>query len=126
MSADNRITLVLRPREGETLDSLQFYAQLGAPVSVGRALGVIAALCEGDAIEQLLDTGLCANIEDHMRAAADARRYRWLRDVAWDTPRQDLALRDRHQNMLSDSDLDAEIDRAMQAYPCVTAQEPQT
>ncbi|KPB94873.1 hypothetical protein [Pseudomonas syringae group genomosp. 3] len=125
MSADNRITLVLRPREGETLDGLQFYSKIGAPVSVGRALGVIASVSEGNAVEQLLDTGLCANIEDHMRAAADARRYRWLREVAWDTPRQDLALRDRHQNMLIDSDLDAEIDRAMQAYPCVTEQEKQ-
>lgn len=55
MSANSRITLVLRPREGETLDGLQFYAQLGAPVSVGRALGVISSIYEGDAVNGLLD-----------------------------------------------------------------------
>lgn len=216
MSANSRITLVLRPREGETLDGLQFYAQLGAPVSVGRALGVISSIYEGDAVNGLLDleeghspdlrqlighvpglylqvsnevrqealndgddeaeaeykagqalrvlmmfkqriekqlkpdllsaTRGCANqisetgenvnrtaeessvvarcaCAEHLNAAADARRYRWLRDVAWDTPRQDLALRDRHQNMLADSELDTEIDRAMQAYPRVWGQE---
>ncbi|MBD1598618.1 carbon storage regulator [Pseudomonas typographi] len=57
------------------------------------------------------------DIDEHIRLAADARRYRWLRDVAWDTTRQDLALRDRHQNMLIEDELDAEIDRAMAAYP---------
>ncbi|MEE5136171.1 hypothetical protein V2J83_11725 [Pseudomonas alliivorans] len=216
MQSDNRITLVLRPRDGETLDDLQFYAQLGAPVSVGRALGVISSVSEGDAVNRLLDmeedhtpslrrlidhvpelylsvsdeikqqamrdgddeteaeekagqalrmlvifkqrlermlepdllsvdTGRINQISEtgenvnrtaeqssvvarracaeHLNAAADARRYRWLRDVAWDTPRQDLALRDRHQNMLADSELDTEIDRAMQAYPCVVTQE---
>ncbi|AAO57405.1 hypothetical protein [Pseudomonas syringae group genomosp. 3] len=222
MSADNRITLVLRPREGETLDGLQFYSTLGAPVSVGRALGVISSVYEGDAVNGLLDMeedhtpslrrlidqvpGLylqvsnevkrealndgddeaeaeykagqalrvlmmfkqrleramepdlltthapgslitenpaiaktveninrtaeessivarCACADEHLNAASDARRYRWLRDVAWDTPRQDLALRDRHQNMLADSELDAEIDRAMQAYPRAWGQE---
>ncbi|QHF02413.1 hypothetical protein N015_08310 [Pseudomonas asturiensis] len=66
------------------------------------------------------------NINDPVLSAADARRYRWLRDVALDTPRQDLALRDRHQNVLTDSDLDAEIDRAMQAYPRAWGQERQS
>ncbi|TES74080.1 hypothetical protein [Pseudomonas syringae group genomosp. 3] len=206
MQVKNRITVVLRPREGETLDGLQFYAQLGAPVSVGRVLGVICSVYEGDAVNGLLDLdevhspslrrlidhvpGLylqvsnevkqgalnegddeaeaeykagqalrvlmmfkqrleramepdlltthapgslitenpaiaktVENIDDPMLSAPYARRYRWLRDVAWDTPRQDLALRDRHQNMLADSELDAEIDRAMQAYPRAWGQE---
>ncbi|MEA9994290.1 hypothetical protein QN382_19050 [Pseudomonas sp. 10B1] len=52
----NRITVVLRPREGETLEGLQLYARLGAPVSVGRALGVIASLSRGDAVEHALES----------------------------------------------------------------------
>jgi hypothetical protein len=52
MSATNRITLVLRPNEGATLEDLQQYAKLGMPVRVGRALGVIASASEGDAIER--------------------------------------------------------------------------
>jgi len=64
------------------------------------------------------------NIDEHVRMAADARRYRWLRDVAFDTPRQDLVPRDRHQNMLIEQDLDSEIDRAMKAYSSELEAEP--
>jgi hypothetical protein len=52
MSATNRITLVLRPNEGATLEDLQQYAKLGMPVGVGRALGVIAGAAEGDVMER--------------------------------------------------------------------------
>lgn len=52
MSATNRITLVLRPNEGATLEDLQQYVKLGMPVGIGRALGVIASASEGDAIER--------------------------------------------------------------------------
>ena len=52
MSATNRITLVLRPNEGASLEDLQQYAKLGMPVGVGRALGVITSTSEGDAVER--------------------------------------------------------------------------
>lgn len=52
MSATNRITLVLRPNEGASLEDLQQYAKLGMPVGVGRALGVITSASEGDAAER--------------------------------------------------------------------------
>jgi hypothetical protein len=52
MSATNRITLVLRPNDGATLEDLQQYAKLGMPVGVGRALGVITSASEGDAVER--------------------------------------------------------------------------
>ncbi|NWC24040.1 hypothetical protein HX787_20410 [Pseudomonas tolaasii] len=57
------------------------------------------------------------NIDDHVRLVADAGRYRWLRDVAFDTPRQDLVPRDKSGNMLIEQDLDSEIDLAMKAHP---------
>ena len=47
-----RVTIALRPREGQSLDRLQFYARLGAPVSVGQALGIIVSLSQGDAVER--------------------------------------------------------------------------
>jgi hypothetical protein len=47
-----RVTLVLRPHVGFKLQELQRYARLGAPVSVGRALGVIASLSQDDAVER--------------------------------------------------------------------------
>lgn len=68
--------------------------------------------------------GPAFNIDDHVRMDADARRYRWLRDVAFDTPRQDLVPRDRHQNLLIEKDLDSEIDCAMHAYPGDQKAEP--
>ncbi|MFK3973737.1 hypothetical protein ACI2KS_23780 [Pseudomonas sp. NPDC087358] len=52
MSAADRITLVLRPHTGTTLEDLQQYAKLGMPVGVGRSLGVIAGASEGDVVER--------------------------------------------------------------------------
>ncbi|VVO24457.1 hypothetical protein [Pseudomonas fluorescens] len=209
----DRISIVLRPADGQTLEQITPFVQLGAHVSIGRGLAVIAGAsdedlqlvlgqerderqmqaelqqaalgapahlaahakemfdllnrinvkCGGldavlshggepseqmwdesreamDAIWDLLDKVQSAasvdtdhanriarggenvspeaefSIDDHIRMAADARRYRWLRDVAFDTPRQDLVPRDSHQNMLIEEDLDGEIDRAMKAY----------
>lgn len=57
------------------------------------------------------------HIDDRVRMAANAKRYEWLRDVAFDTPRQDLVPRDKSGNMLIEQDLDSEIDCAMHAYP---------
>ena len=57
------------------------------------------------------------NIDEWCKTVANARRYEWLRDVAFDTPRQDLVLRDKSGNMLIEQDLDSEIDCAMHAYP---------
>ena len=57
------------------------------------------------------------HIDDRVRMAANAKRYEWLRDVAFDTPRQDLVPRDNSGNMLIEQDLDSEIDCAMHAYP---------
>ncbi len=57
------------------------------------------------------------HIDDRVRMAANAKRYEWLRDIAFDTPRQDMVPRDKYGNMLIEQDLDYEIDCAMHAYP---------
>ena len=57
------------------------------------------------------------HIDDRVRRAADARRYVWLRDTAYNTPRQDLVPRDHKGIMLVGDELDADIERAMTAYP---------
>lgn len=209
MQATDRITLVLRAKEGGTLEQVMPFVQLGAPVSIGRGLAVIAGASDEDlqmvldqerddrtiqcnlhqeaagapahlaahakemfdllhrinikvgglnavlghggepseqmweesheamdAIWDLLDkvksaevfgstsstTGIpvvteSMHIDERVRMAANAKRYEWLRDVAFDTPRQDLVPRDKSGNMLIEQDLDSEIDCAMQAYP---------
>ncbi|WP_051556794.1 hypothetical protein [Pseudomonas sp. CHM02] len=64
------------------------------------------------------------HIDDRVRMAANAKRYEWLRDVAFDTPRQDLVPRDKSGNMLIEQDLDSEIDLAMKAHPGEQEVEP--
>lgn len=205
MQATDRITLVLRAKEGDTLEQVMPFVQLGAPVSIGRGLAVIAGASDEDlqmvldqerderqlqqealgaathlaahaqemfdllarintkcggldaalghgiepseqmwtesreameAIWDLLDkvkaaeafeapsstTGIpvdtdSMHIDDRVRMAANAKRYEWLRDIAFDTPRQDMVPRDKYGNMLIEQDLDYEIDCAMHAYP---------
>ena len=209
MQATDRITLVLRAKEGDTLEQVMPFVQLGAPVSIGRGMAVIAGASDEDlqavlgqerddrtvqsnlhqdamgapahlaahaqemfdllhrinvkvgglnavlghggepseqmwdehneamdAIWDLLDkvksaevfeapsstTGIpvdtdSMHIDDRVRMAANAKRYEWLRDIAFDTPRQDMVPRDKYGNMLIEQDLDYEIDCAMHAYP---------
>lgn len=74
----------------------------------------------GESVNQTTDIPVVSeavHIDDRVKMAANARRYEWLRDVALDTPRQDLVPRDKSGNMLIEQDLDSEIDCAMQAYP---------
>ena len=208
-----RITVVLRAKEGSTLNQVKQFAGTGLIVAIGRGLGVLEAHCQGDAIQiahqatmrlgeaieshayeidlhkaalstpahlaahaqEMFDLlvrintkcgGLDAalghgiepsekmwaesreameaiwdlldkvkadgvfgpeasmHIDDRVRMAANARRYEWLRDVAFNTPRQDLVPRDKSGNMLIEQDLEAEIDRAMKAYPGEQEAEP--
>ncbi|NMZ09077.1 hypothetical protein HBO37_27400 [Pseudomonas proteolytica] len=64
------------------------------------------------------------HIDDRVKMAANAKRYEWLRDVAFDTPRQDMVPRDKSGNMLIEQDLDSEIDIAMRAHPGEQEVEP--
>ncbi|WP_341520744.1 hypothetical protein AABC73_20690 [Pseudomonas sp. G.S.17] len=78
MPVINRVTLVLRAPEGETLEQVLPFVQLGAHVSVGRGIAVICGASDSDVVTQALDSEFC--IDDHVRMAADAKRYRWLRN----------------------------------------------
>lgn len=67
------------------------------------------------------------SIDDHVRMAADARRYRWLRDrERIEDPDEDLLVV-RGDNWLSAEDLDQEIDTALrlEALQQQVVQEPQ-
>ena len=64
------------------------------------------------------------NIDLWIRTLENAKRYEWLRDVAFDTPRQDMVPRDKSGNMLIEQDLDSEIDIAMRAHPGEQEVEP--
>lgn len=89
-----------------------------------------AASADNDHVNQIAREGENVNqetefnIDNHVQMATDARRYRWLRDVAFDTPRQDLVPRDSHRSLLIEQDLDSEIDCAMHAYPGEQEDEP--
>ena len=52
------------------------------------------------------------HIDDRVKMAANARRYEWLRDVAFSANNQ-ILVRDHFGNLLVKDDLDREIDRAM-------------
>lgn len=48
MQATDRITLVLRAKEGDTLEQVMPFVQLGAPVAIGRGMAVIAGASDDD------------------------------------------------------------------------------
>lgn len=79
MTLPDRITLVLRAREGSTLEQVLPFALLGAHVSISRGLAVIAGTSQGDLVTPALEREEF-QVDEHVRMAADARRYRWLRD----------------------------------------------
>lgn len=84
MTQPDRITLVLRACEAAPLSSILPFVKLGEVVSVGRGLAVITAASQGDLVSPSLERE-AFNIDEHVRMAADARRYRWLRDHALST-----------------------------------------
>lgn len=112
MMQPDRITLVLRAPEGGSLEQVLPFALLDAHVSIGRGLAVIAGASQGDLITPVLDRDQFS-IDDHVRMAADARRYRWLRDrERIEDPDEDLLVV-RGDNWLSGEELDQEIDTAL-------------
>ncbi|KPM64054.1 carbon storage regulator [Pseudomonas monteilii] len=63
--------------------------------------------------ESTVEEAPAFSIDDHVRMAADARRYRWLRDrERIEDPDEDLLVV-RGDNWLSAEDLDQEIDTAL-------------
>lgn len=113
MSPANRISLVLRPVEGQTLEKISRFIQLGAYVVVGRGLAVIAAASDRDLVTPALDREEF-DADEHIRMALDAKRYRWLRnrDRVQDAD-TDLVVTRGDYDCFFSSALDREIDDAM-------------
>ncbi|WP_099431219.1 hypothetical protein [Pseudomonas mosselii] len=111
MLLPERITLVLRAPEGATLEQVLPFALLGAHVSIGRGLAVIAAASQGDLVSPALEREEF-DIDEHVRLAADAKRYRWLRSqpCIGTTAHELLAV--RGVRPLAGDDLDLVIDHA--------------
>ena len=55
------------------------------------------------------------HIDERVKMAANARRYEWLRDIAFNLTLP-IKVRDHYGNMLIRDDLDNVIDRAMRAF----------
>ena len=106
-----RITVVLRAPEGKTLEQVLPFVQLGAPVSIGRGLAVIAGASDRDLVTPYLDHEF--SIDDHVRLAADARRYRHLRDKALIEDADNDLLVLRGDTYFTGEELDREIDTAL-------------
>lgn len=112
MALPDRITLVLRAPEGSTLEQVLPFALLGAHVSIGRGLAVIAGASQGDLVTPALEREEF-QVDEHVRMAADARRYRWLRDrERIEDPDEDLLVV-RGDNWISAEELDQKIDTAL-------------
>jgi hypothetical protein len=112
MQPINRITLVLRAKEGETLAPLLQHVSLGAPVAIGTGIALITSASDRDAFETALGDGeFC--IDAHARLALDAARYRWLRnrERVEDADADLVASRDR--DCFYGTALDREIDEGM-------------
>lgn len=129
MTQPDRITLVLRAPEGGSLEQVLPFALLGAHVSIGRGLAVITGASQGDLVTPVLDREEFS-IDDHVRMAADARRYRLLRDrERIKDPDEDLLIV-RGDSWLSGEELDQEVDslirlQAMQEQVVQEQQEQQ-
>jgi len=108
----DRISIVLRPAEGQTLEQIQQHIQLGAHVSIGSGLAVIAGASDRDVVTPSMEASeFC--IEDHIRMAVNAKRYEWLRnkDRVEDIDTSICAARD--DQCYFGTELDTEIDNGM-------------
>jgi hypothetical protein len=116
MQPINRITLVLRAKEGETLAPLLKHISLGAPVAIGDHIAVIAGASDRDMVSLPIDEEFC--IESHAHMALNDLRYRWLRDHALQTGNANVPMvRIGLGNPLGGFDLDVEVDRAVLDWP---------
>lgn len=111
MTQPDRITIVLRAPEGGTLEQVLPFVQLGAPVSIGRGLAVIAGASDRDLVTPDVDQEF--SIDDHVRLVTDAKRYRHLRDkVCIEDADNDLMVV-RGDRYFDGAELDAEVGNAL-------------
>ncbi|PZQ38997.1 hypothetical protein [Pseudomonas putida] len=131
MTQPDRITLVLRACEAAPLSSILPFVKLGDLVSVGRGLAVITAASQGDLVSRALERE-ALNIDEHVRMAADARRYRWLRDEALSTGSGftpavfDRAIGVGIGNARTGEELDQRVDNAIKHFTKEDVWEPRS
>lgn len=115
----DRISIVLRPADGQTLEQIAPFVQRGAHVSIGRGLAVIAGASDRDVVTPCMDSEeFC--IDDHIQMAAEASRYRWLRDGALGTGSANVPMvRVGMGDPVGGEDLDRLIDAAAIDWPMV-------
>lgn len=113
----DRISIALRPADGQTLEQVTPFVQLGAHVSIGRGLAVIAGASDRDVVTPAMDAAeFC--IDDHIQMAVDANRYRWLRDGALGTGCANVPMvRIGMSDPVGGADLDREMDAAALNWP---------
>lgn len=119
MQSPKRISLVLRAPEGQTLEQILQFVQLGAHVSIGRGLAVIACASDRDLVTPAIEVPeFC--IDEHIRMVADANRYRWLRDGALSTGSANVPMvRISMGEPVGGADLDLVTDAAALNWPMV-------
>lgn len=113
----DRISIVLRPADGQTLEQIAPFVQLGAHVSIGRGLAVIAGASDRDIVMSSLDAAeFCIDI--HIQMVTDANRYRWLRDGALGTGSANVPMvRIGIGEPVGGADLDRTMDAATLNWP---------
>ncbi|MCE1117445.1 hypothetical protein [Pseudomonas sp. NMI795_08] len=116
MMLPDRISLVLRAPEGATLEQVLPFALLGAHVSIGRGLAVIAAASQGDLVSPALERE-DFDTDEHVRMTVDAKRYRWLRSQHCIGATAHDLLAARGVRPLAGKDLDLLIDQAQERQP---------
>lgn len=136
MDAPDRVTIVLKARPGESLNThvLPFLA-LGATIIVGRRAAIVSSVHEGDQVEQahLLENQLTLaeaaikrsvrpgsglRIDDWIATVANARRYEWLRDRALQSGDANVPMvRCGLGPPMAAEVLDSWLDHAMVTYP---------
>lgn len=115
----DRMSIVLRPADGQTLEQILPFMQLGAHVSIGRGLAVIARASDRDVVTPSMDPEeFC--IDSHVQMAAEASRYRWLRDGALGTGSANVPMvRIGMGDPVGGDDLDRLVDAAALDWPTV-------
>ena len=115
----DRISIVMRPVAGQTLEQILPFVKLGAHVSVGRGLAVIAGAANRDVVTPSMGSEeFC--IDSHVQMAAEASRYRWLRDGALGTGSANVPMvRIGMGDPVGGDDLDKLIDAAALDWPIV-------
>lgn len=86
-------------------------------------LGLADSAKESSAAEGFVAVSESLHIDERVKLAANARRYEFLRDVAFNLALP-IRVRDIYGNLLVKDDLDNELDRVMKAFAVAADAQP--